>query len=133
MLTLVLSIALCGTAFAARKKFTGFSLDIPAGWESTEHTDDKGVKTAVLTNAAKKVTPMIGVDALGGKTIQQKAEELAKLVGVAAEDLGDGAFGAKVTSPQGDAFMDGYGLGRTRLPENSHDQPRIFRTTENLE
>ncbi len=88
----LLSMALCGAAAAARKKFTDFSLDVPAGWTSSEHTDDKGAKTAVLVNRAKKITLMIGMEGLGGKNTKAKAEEFAKLVGSKVENLGEGVF-----------------------------------------
>jgi hypothetical protein len=77
-LALLLTLALAATASAARKKFTDFSVDVPNGWESTEDTDAKGLKTAILTNAKKKITVMIGVEPLEGTTLKQKADELAK-------------------------------------------------------
>ncbi|MDR1946938.1 MAG: hypothetical protein LBQ51_07220 [Desulfovibrio sp.] len=80
LLALLLTLAFAVSASAARKKFTDFSVDVPEGWESTEDTDAKGLKTAILTNAKKKITVMIGVEPLEGKTLKQKAEEFAKQV-----------------------------------------------------
>lgn len=101
LMTLALSFALCATAAAEMKKFSGFSVDVPAGWTAAEQADANGNKAAVITNAAKKITVMVSVMPLNGKTIKEAVDEFAKQVGGKAEDLGDGVFGIAYKGPDG--------------------------------
>lgn len=91
-IALVFTVALFGTAAAARKQFSDFSIDIPAGWASSEHVDEKGNKTAVLSNSSKEMKMLIGFEPLEGKTVKQKAEEFAGMVKSSVSDLGDETY-----------------------------------------
>lgn len=91
-LACVLGLLLASTASAERKQFTDFSIDVAAGWDATEHTDDKGNKTVLITNAAKGMTLMIGIEKLeAGATHKNAADKAAAQVnGTVTEE--DGGF-----------------------------------------
>jgi hypothetical protein len=100
-LTALLTLLLCTAAHAERKKFEHFSMDIPAGWTATEDTDAKGQKTVIVTNPAKGLTVMVGIEKLEGKSVKDKCEEFAKQVGSSVEEMGSDTFGVTFTGADG--------------------------------
>jgi acylphosphatase len=104
-LTMLFTLAFLSTAFADPKKFTDFSVEVPAGWEATEDTDAKGLKTAILTNAKKKITVMIGVEPFERKTLKQTADEFAKQVKGTVQTVEGGNILVTYEGNDGDATV----------------------------
>lgn len=99
-LTLVLTLSICSTASAARKQFTDFSLDIPDGWSSEEHTDESGLKTVILIKG--DTNAMIGLEPLEGKTLRHKVDAFAKQVNGKIEYLEDDTWSVTFTGDGGE-------------------------------